>query len=80
MLPLVTALTANGIGQLWVHHTGHDTTKGYGTKTREWQMDTVIHLTEITRPDTDVSFSLTFPKPASARQTPGAILRRWRSH
>jgi AAA domain len=62
VLPLVTALTANGIGQLWVHHTGHDTTKGYGTKTREWQMDTVIHLTEIARPDTDVSFSLEFTK------------------
>jgi hypothetical protein len=32
-------------GQLWVHQTGHDETKGYGTKTRQWQMDVVIHLT-----------------------------------
>jgi hypothetical protein len=62
VLPLITTLTAQGIGQLWVHHTGHDTSKGYGTKTREWQMDTVMHLTEVKRPDTDVSFSLAFPK------------------
>jgi hypothetical protein len=34
----------------------------YGTKTREWQMDTVIHLEKADRPDTDVSFKLTFRK------------------
>jgi hypothetical protein len=62
VLPFIGALTENHIGQLWVHHTGHDTTKGYGSKTREWGMDTVIHLTEAKRPDTDVSFSLAFPK------------------
>jgi hypothetical protein len=27
------------------HHTGHDTSKGYGTKTREWELDTVLALT-----------------------------------
>jgi DNA polymerase I-like protein with 3'-5' exonuclease and polymerase domains len=61
-LPLVHALTKREIGQLWVHHTGHDTSRGYGTKTREWQLDTVMHLDEVKRPDTDVSFTLTFPK------------------
>jgi hypothetical protein len=30
------------IAQVWLHDTGHDTTKGFGTKTREWEMDTVI--------------------------------------
>jgi hypothetical protein len=32
--------------QIWLHHTGHDTSKGFGTKTREWQMDTVLSLTK----------------------------------
>jgi hypothetical protein len=61
-MPLVHALTKRQIGQLWIHHTGHDTSRGYGTKTREWQLDTVMHLDIIARPDTDVSFALTFPK------------------
>lgn len=62
ILPWVLSLTRRGIGQMWVHHTGHDETRGYGDKTKEWQMDTVLHLEEIKRPDTDVSFLLTFPK------------------
>ncbi|WFU19413.1 AAA family ATPase [Bradyrhizobium sp. CB3481] len=61
-LPWVRSLTKRGIGQLWVHHTGHDETKGYGTKTREWQMDVAIHLAKVERPDTDVSFKLEFRK------------------
>ena len=55
-------LTRRHIGQLWIHHTGHDESKGYGTKTREWQMDTVIALESVERPETDVSFQLTFKK------------------
>jgi hypothetical protein len=62
MLPWIHSLTRRSIGQLWIHHTGHDEKKGYGTKTREWQMDTVMHLTQVIRPDTDVSFNLSFPK------------------
>jgi hypothetical protein len=27
---------------MWLHHTGHNETQSYGTKTREWQMDTVL--------------------------------------
>jgi DNA polymerase I-like protein with 3'-5' exonuclease and polymerase domains len=61
-LPLIRALTKRRIGQLWLHHTGHDTSRGYGTKTREWQLDVVAHLNAVERPDTDVSFTLTFPK------------------
>jgi hypothetical protein len=60
--PLVSHLTANNIGQGWIHHTGHDTTKGYGDKSREWTMDTVVHLTLLKRDDTDVSFTLKFTK------------------
>ena len=66
-LPWAKSLTKRGIGQLWVHHTGHDETKGYGTKTREWQMDVVIHLTKTERDDTDVSFKLEFRKARERR-------------
>jgi hypothetical protein len=66
-LPWVKSLTRRGIGQLWVHHTGHDESKGYGTKTREWQMDVVIHLVKAERADTDVSFKLEFRKARERR-------------
>jgi hypothetical protein len=61
-MPWVRSLTRRRIGQLWIHHTGHDTTRGYGTKTREWQMDNVIHLDAVERSGTDVSFRLSFHK------------------
>jgi hypothetical protein len=41
---LVRKISSSRIGQLWLHHTGHDTSKGFGTKTREWEMDTVVSL------------------------------------
>jgi hypothetical protein len=43
---LLRAISSRRIAQIWLHHTGHDTTKGFGTKTREWEMDTVIALGE----------------------------------
>jgi hypothetical protein len=61
-LPLALALTADAVGQLWIHHTGHDETRSYGDKSREWQMDTTVHLDEAKRSDTDVSFSMSFKK------------------
>jgi hypothetical protein len=61
-LPWIRSLTKRSIGQLWIHHTGHDATRSYGTKTREWQLDTVMHLNAVEREDTDVSFSLEFKK------------------
>jgi AAA domain len=60
--PWIRSLTSRCIAQIWVHHTGHDETRSYGTKTREWQMDNVIHLERVERPDTDVSFQLHFNK------------------
>jgi hypothetical protein len=60
--PLVLWFTKQAIGQIWVHHTGHDVSHGYGTKTREWKMDTVLHLTEEKRADADLSFTLEFKK------------------
>jgi AAA domain len=56
------SLTRRKIAQVWLHHTGHDETKSYGTKTREWQMDTVLFGERLARPDTDVSMKLTFRK------------------
>jgi hypothetical protein len=61
-LPWLKTLTKRSIGQIWVHHTGHDETRPYGTKTREWQMDTTIFLEPVERADTDVSFKLSFRK------------------
>ena len=40
--PLGRMLSGRRIGPSWMHHTGHDANKGFGTKTREWEMDTVI--------------------------------------
>jgi hypothetical protein len=61
-MPWVRVLTQRNIGQIWVHHTGHDESRSYGTKTREWQMDTVLHLEQVSRMETDVSFQLNFRK------------------
>lgn len=62
VLPLIHHLTQQCVGQLWIHHTGHDGSHGYGDKTKEWGMDTVMHLTEVKREDTDVSFTVEFRK------------------
>jgi hypothetical protein len=61
-LPWIHDLTKRSIGQVWVHHTGHDQSRVYGTSTIRWQMDVHGHLEPLTRADTDVSFTLTFPK------------------
>ncbi|SEB85883.1 AAA domain-containing protein [Rhizobiales bacterium GAS191] len=46
MKPLVRALSARRIAQVWLHHTGHDSGRSFGTKTREWEMDTVLAATK----------------------------------
>jgi hypothetical protein len=58
--PYALSLTKRHIGQLWLHHTGHDKSRAYGTKTREWQMDTVM-VGEVVDQD-HVSFNLNFTK------------------
>src|SRR5262249_38925866 len=37
ILPWIRSLTKHGIAQIWFHHTGHDESKSYGSKAREWQ-------------------------------------------
>jgi hypothetical protein len=44
--PLMRKLSGRRIAQVWLHHTGHDNSRGFGTKTREWEMDTVVSLTK----------------------------------
>jgi hypothetical protein len=64
MLPWIRDLTRRKVGQLWLHHTGHDTSKGYGDKTREWQFDTValMKAPETPAPGRLVEFRLEFTK------------------
>lgn len=61
-LSYVRELTRRCIGQLYFHHTGHETGHSYGTKTREWQLDTVCLMEEVERPDADIAFTLNFTK------------------
>jgi hypothetical protein len=61
-LPWSLSLTKSDIGQVWIHHTGHDESRSYGDKTREWQMDAVVHLNSVERDDTDISFAMKFEK------------------
>jgi hypothetical protein len=46
MKPIVRQISSRRIAQIWMHHTGHDSSKSFGTKTREWEMDTVTRLTK----------------------------------
>ena len=62
VMPWVRSLTRRRIGQLWLHHTGHDESRSYGDKTKEWQLDTVMHMEAVAREDADVSFALEFRK------------------
>jgi hypothetical protein len=71
-IPWALSLTRRHIGQIWIHHTGHDETRSYGDKSREWQMDTVAHLDGVKRPDTDVSFCMSFKK--ARERTPATRL------
>ena len=48
---MVRKISKRRIAQIWLHHTGHDTSKAFGTKTREWEMDTVIGMTKDTQND-----------------------------
>jgi len=64
VLPWTRHLTARRTGQLWLHHTGHDATKGYGDKSREWQFDTVglLKAPEVPAPGRLIGFDLEFSK------------------
>jgi hypothetical protein len=72
MKQLVRQLTAKRIAQVFLHHTGHDTGHGFGTKTREWEMDTVLSLKQESKDDPS-TMTMEFQKarlrtPATAAQ------------
>ncbi len=62
ILPYVRSLTRRCIGQIWFHHTGHDESRSYGSKAREWQMDTVGLMERVAVPGSDIAFTLNFTK------------------
>jgi hypothetical protein len=55
-------LTKGRTGQLWLHHTGLDATRGYGPKMREWHLDTVMVGEKRPQSDVDIAFTLKFSK------------------
>jgi hypothetical protein len=63
----VLSLSRRRIGQLWLHHTGHNTTRAYGTKTREWQMDTVIVAEKVA--NDHIGINLKFTKARRCKPT-----------
>jgi hypothetical protein len=61
-MALVKELTSRRIAQIWIDHTGHDTGRIYGTKTKEWQFNVVGLMEKADRPGADIAFSLKFEK------------------
>jgi KaiC/GvpD/RAD55 family RecA-like ATPase len=64
LLPWVRSLTRKNIGQIWLYHTGHDESKSYGSKAREWQMDAVAIMKRVSGSISmgDLAFSIEFTK------------------
>jgi hypothetical protein len=59
-LPLIRQLSASRIAQVWLNHTGHDATRSFGSKTKEWEFDSVILLSK--QPTDDTAVLLQFTK------------------
>jgi hypothetical protein len=68
LMPWVRSLTERKIGQVWIHHAGHNTKRFYGSDTTSWGIDAVLHLDHIDRPDSDVSFEMHFDEKARERK------------
>ncbi len=62
------SLTKRRIGVLWINHTGHNVARGYGTKTREWQLDTVMVAEKADDPAADIAMRLHFTKSRQRRR------------
>ena len=70
-LPLVSALTSRRIGQVWLDHTGHNTTRQYGSATKACRFDSVGIMTdppENERRSGEMAFQLSFEPPGKARR------------
>ena len=78
-MPLVWEITRQKRTQIWLDHTGHATDHIYGSKTKEWQMDVVAMLEEITSRNADINVRLKFTK-ARRQQARDAGPTRLRRH
>jgi hypothetical protein len=70
-LPLVSSLTSQRIGQIWLDHTGHNGDRQYGSSTKAWRFDAVgilSPLPEDQRTQDEVAFQLSFEHPGKARR------------
>lgn len=70
-LALVSALTTRGIAQVWLDHTGHNSTRQYGSSTKAWRFDAVGVMTPIEGESgigSGVTFKLSFEPPGKARR------------
>ena len=64
--PLVSELTARGIAQVWLDHTGHDKARQYGTSTKGWRFDTIGIMAPLPREElaaAELGFTLSFDAP-----------------
>jgi hypothetical protein len=63
VLPWARTLTKRSIAQIWFHHTGHDESHSYGTKTREWEMESVMLMKRVpVDTGVDLAFGIEFTK------------------
>jgi hypothetical protein len=68
-LQFALSLTNRRIGQCWAHHTGIDESRGYGDKSKEWMLDTVMQMDRVNaHTDIEIAFNLKFTK--ARRRTP----------
>lgn len=70
-LPLVAGLTRRHIGQIWLDHAGHNTSRQYGSSTKAWRFDAVGIMTELPqdeRTEGETAFKLSFDAPGKARR------------
>ena len=71
VLPLVAALSARRIGQVWFDHTGLDKSRQYGPSAKAWRFDTVAIMSELPeseRRERELGFRLSFDPPGKARR------------
>jgi hypothetical protein len=66
-LAWVWNLTQRNIGQVWIHHTGHNENHSYGDKSREWGMDSVMLFERVERPELDIALLMKFTKARELR-------------
>jgi hypothetical protein len=68
LMPWIRSLTERKIGQIWLHHAGHNTKRFYGSDTTSWGIDAVMHLNKVVRSDTLISFEMNFDEKARERK------------